>query len=266
MFALFVLITIKFEYYFQMTSMLATLAVLFRFIMLMLRLEKNSSFGSYVVAFRRSFAKTIKTLPFIILLFFGFVYSFLLRTNTGLKFISSSSQLRRNNYDYLSVVKMTNMIIGSYELDLLGLNSTSFFNEIVNFFIYFIFLIMMTIISVNLLTGIAIGELESVLKEAKIFNIQQRIAYILRIQKIVLFHEKHTRIKFRICFKRDAILKRNALRKVIEWFKRHSNADIELIESKEKEINQYLIESEYNTRVNKDYMTNKMKENDFRLD
>ena len=264
MFALFVLITIKFEYFFQMTSMLASLAVLFGFIVLMLRLEKNSSFGSYVVAFRRSFAKTIKTLPFIILLFFGFIYSFLLRTNTGVKFISSSSK-HVNNFDYLSVAKMTNMIIGSYELDLLGLNSTSFFNEIVNFFIYFIFLIMMTIISVNLLTGIAIGELESVLKEAKIFNIQQRIAYILRIQKIVLFLEKHTRIKFKITFKRDAILKRNILRKVIEWFKRHSHADIELIESKEKETNQYLIESEYNTRVNQDFMTNKMNENDFRL-
>ena len=167
-FGLVVLVIIQFDGSLQIASLLGSFVVLFGFIVLMLRMEKNSLFGSYVVAFRKSFTNTMKTLPFIILLFAGFVFSFKIRSNNGVTFLSNSKFLGS-----LNIAKMTNMIIGGYELGEMGLNETGLANEISNFFIYFIFLILMTIISVNLLTGIAIGELESVLKEAEIFNIQQ---------------------------------------------------------------------------------------------
>lgn len=251
--------------------MLGSLAVLFGFIVLMLRLEKNSTFGAYVVAFRKCFSKTIRTLPFILLLFFGFIYSFIIRTKIGVNFIDSPNTIK---IDYLSIAKMSNMIIGGYELDQLGLNNETFIYQIINFLIYFLFLILMTIISVNMLTGIAIGELESVLKEAEIYNIQQRICYILRIQKTFLLLQKKL-IRFYkfdlvnalMVYKNDGNLddKASFFQKLKEWFSKHSQPEIEFIESSQKDVSEYLSEAEYNSRVFKDFITNKMNENEYKL-
>jgi hypothetical protein len=243
----------------------------------MLRMEKNSLFGSYVVAFRKSFTNTMKTLPFIILLFAGFVFSFKIRSNNGVTFLSNTKFL-----DSLNIAKMTNMIIGGYELGEMGLNETGLANEISNFFIYFIFLILMTIISVNLLTGIAIGELESVLKEAEIFNIQQRIAYCLRIQKIMNGIETRLKRIFK-CLKKVQVLNKlmvfendgngkngvrknqSLIKKILKWFRRNSQPEIEFLESDEKDLGEYLNEAEYNSRVHQDYISTKMSENEYKL-
>ena len=120
LFAMIVLVTIQFDTFSQATSLLGSVSVLFGFIVLMLRLEKNSHFGAYVVAFRRSFANTMKTIPFILLLFIGFIFSFKIRSNNGVNFIANSTH---GYLDYMSVAKMTNMIIGGYELSEMGLES-----------------------------------------------------------------------------------------------------------------------------------------------
>jgi hypothetical protein len=271
--ALTVLFSVKIESLIQLTSTLASLSVLFGFIVLVLRLEKDSHFGAYVVAFRKSFIQTVKTLPFIILLFTGFTYSFTIRKNVGVQFISSANE---KYLDYLSVAKLLNMVIGSYEVDGLGLNTTSLVNEITNFFIYLTFLILMTIISVNLLTGIAIGELSSVLKEAKIYNKQQRIQYLLLTQekflrfenliKKIIFRNKfdpgNSLIKKIMVFKNDKKSKEklSILNFLSEWFKKHSQTEIEFIESSEKDTNEYLIEIENKSRVRLDVISNKINE------
>ncbi len=138
----------------------------------------------------------------------------------------------------------------------------------------------MTIISVNLLTGIAIGELESVLKEAEIFNIQQRISYTLRIQKILFgFEQKFMRI-FKCCknqniynrlmiYKNDGEkntkTKISCTKKLLQWFKKNAEPEIEFLETNDKDMSEYFNEAEYNARVTRDYVFTKLNENEYRL-
>ena len=272
-----VLVTIQFEKLSQISTLLGSIAVLFGFIVLMLRMEKNSLFGAYVVAFRKSFINTMKTLPFIVLLFIGFIFSFKMRSNNGVSLIANSEA---KYLDYMSVAKMTNMIIGGYELREMGLDKAGFTNELANFLIYFIFLILMTIISVNLLTGIAIGELESALKEAQIFNIQQRISYTLRIQKIIYGFERTFKGIFKGCkkqnfysglmvFKNDgekeSKSKISCTKKLLHWFRKNTEPGIEFLETNDKDISEYFNEAEYNARVTRDYVFTKLNENEYRL-
>ena len=165
-----IIFIIKFENLQEITGLFGSMSILFGFIVLILRLEKNSNFGAYVVAFRRSFVNTVRTLPFILLLFVGFIFSFKIRSRNGVKYFST-------NGNYMSMARLINMFIGSYNLEEMGLDGTGLLNEIVNFFIYSAFLVLMTIISINLLTAIAIGELQTVLQDAKTFNIQNRCKY-----------------------------------------------------------------------------------------
>ena len=177
---------------------------------------------------------------------------------------------------------MTNMIIGGYELTEMGLNNTGISNEITNFFIYFVFLILMTIISVNLLTGIAIGELQSVLKEAEIYNIQQRIFYILHIQKIIfimqkrvksLLNIKHSNILIQLMkFKNedtniDLTERSPIMSKIWKWFKKNSKVEIENIENEKSDkcIGDYFAEVQYNGRIERDFILNKMNEQECKL-
>ena len=180
----------------------------------------------------------------------------------------------------MSLARMTNMIIGGYELSEMGLDNSSLTNEVTNFFIYFTFLILMTIISVNLLTGIAIGELESVLKEAEIYNIQQRIVYILHIQKIIfniqnriekLLKIKQANIlirfmKFNKEDKNKDLAEKSSIRKRIwAWFKRNAEPEMDFIEKSDKDIEDFFNEAQYNARIERDFISNKMNEHEYKL-
>jgi Leucine-rich repeat (LRR) protein len=128
--SLVIIFIIKFENLQEITGLFGSMSILFGFIVLILRLEKNSNFGAYVVAFRRSFVNTVRTLPFILLLFVGFIFSFKIRSRNGVKIFST-------NGNYMSMARLINMFIGSYNLEEMGLDGTGLLNEIVNFFYLF---------------------------------------------------------------------------------------------------------------------------------
>ena len=125
-----------------------------------------------------------------------------------------------------------------------------------------------------------IGELDAVLKEAAIFNIQQRIAYILRIQKMMFGFERNIKRISRCCgkltilnrlmvFRNDGqknVITNNSLtQRIFEWFKTNSEPEIEFLETSEKDISDYFNEAKYDARVFHDYILNKMNENEYKL-
>ena len=286
-FTLISLFTSQYEQFSQITSFLSSFSVLFGFMVIVLRFEKTSHFGAYVVACRRSFTKSIKTIPLILFLFFGFLFALKIRTDNGVTILTNSTNYI---FDYLGLAKSSAMIIGQYELDNLGLENTEFYNNSTNFFIYTLFLILMTIISANLLTGIAIGELELVLKEAELYNIQQKISYILRIQETLFYLESKARTVFRCCNKLNLVNKCMIFEKdeennentsknsqnfakylcylciqMFDWFHKNSQKEIEFLEKDEKDMTDYFNEADYNARVSRDFISNKLSEHDYKL-
>lgn len=72
----------------QQTSF-ASISVLMSFMLFPLYIEKVSSIGIYVVAFKRTLANSAKFFPIFLILFTGFVFSFNLRTNFDLVYYKS---------------------------------------------------------------------------------------------------------------------------------------------------------------------------------
>ena len=73
------------------------------------------------------------------------------------------------------------MVMGELETDKMGLNSEFY----LNFMIYIMFLAIMCTIVLNLFVGIAVGEIKTVLDEAKTSSISMRISFVLKIQSAI---------------------------------------------------------------------------------
>ena len=70
------------------------------------------------------------------------------------------------------------MVVGELESDKMGLYDHS----VPNLLIYFMFIVLMSVILINLFVGIAVGEIKTVLEESDIQQISMRIVFVLKIQ------------------------------------------------------------------------------------
>ena len=73
----------------EMRTSFASISVLMSFMLFPLYIEKVSSVGIYVVAFKRTLANSAKFFPIFLILFTGFVFSFNLRTNFNVVYYKS---------------------------------------------------------------------------------------------------------------------------------------------------------------------------------
>ncbi len=168
----------------------ASIAVLLSFMLFPLYIEKMSSVGIYVVAFKRTLVNSAKFFPIFLILFTGFILSFNMRSNFGVQFFKSgiAPPLLPTNATTISagipgfsILRTFTMVMGELETDKMGLNSDFY----LNFLIYFMFLTVMCTIVLNLFVGIAVGEIKTVLDEADIQRISMRISFVLKIQSAI---------------------------------------------------------------------------------
>ncbi len=68
-------------------------------------------------------------------------------------------------------------MLGDFKTDLMGLQ-----DSYINYFLYLMFIIIVSIIVLNLFVGIAVGEVNTVLAEATVQQISIRIIFVLKIQ------------------------------------------------------------------------------------
>ena len=164
-------------------SSFASIAVLLSFMLFPLYIEKMSSIGIYVVAFKRTLANSAKFFPIFLILFTGFILSFNMRSNFGVSFFKSGISSTPNDKGIAgySLLRTFTMVMGELETDKMGLNTDSY----LNFVIYFMFLTVMCTIVLNLFVGIAVGEIKTVLDEADIQRISMRISFVLKIQSAI---------------------------------------------------------------------------------
>ncbi len=162
----------------------ASISIVIGYLLFPLYLEKMNVIGIYVVALKRTMINSAKLFPMFVCMFAGFLLSFNLRTNFNVRFFrfgitDENSDKLSNGIAFYSILRCIDMILGAWETDKMGLEETAPF---LNYFIYFLFMMIMAVIFYNLFTGIAVGELETVLSKADVQQISTRIHFVLQIQ------------------------------------------------------------------------------------
>ena len=69
------------------------------------------------------------------------------------------------------------MMLGDFKTDLMCLK-----DSFINYFLYLMFIVIVSIIVLNLFVGIAVGEVNTVLAEATVQQTSIRIIFVLKIQ------------------------------------------------------------------------------------
>ncbi len=154
-----------------------SLSILAAYFVLPLKMLKIRYIGLYVVAFTRTLKNTAKFFPIFVMMLSGFFLAFKIRANFGIRLFSVTSELQ--------LMRTITLVLGETNSDYMGLDSWT------NFFIYFLFIGLMSVIILNLLVGIAVSDINQVLNEADIRQITLRIMFVLQIQKSTnIFREK----------------------------------------------------------------------------
>ncbi|RNA26482.1 hypothetical protein BpHYR1_052938 [Brachionus plicatilis] len=83
----------------------------------------------------------------------------------------------------LGFFKTFTMMIGSLETENMGLNRLNSFSFI-NFFIYGFFIYFMSLLLLNIFTGISIDEVNELFKSAEKDDSSNKIDYILKIEEV----------------------------------------------------------------------------------
>ena len=191
---------ISFNHYFELTNMGLCLAAInindnlnikssfysfsiaYAYLCLIFRSEKTTLFGTYSYAFRRILIKSVRVVPLVLSLFFGFLFSFRLRsrfiTNRGDPHDSQEISAFNGTFS-LGLIKLSTYFMGNINIDEmgLGLGNIYFFN----FFMTDAFIFMMPIFLYNLFIGIAVGEVTDVIKKGQIHLLKVRIDMLLRL-------------------------------------------------------------------------------------
>lgn len=217
-------------------------SILFGVVDLVLRLERMHFIGIYIIALRRSFKSTLKILPIILSLY-------KLKTDLG-QMKTEEPHDESNLHAITKIIKM------------LSENN-----------------LILSILLINLLIGIAFIEIRRVLENAEIYHIQNKIQYVLNIQRLwVKFFELSScmeRFKHVLLFKYfDAtetwvakLLRYlgNIWRSIKEYFK----TGIEFVDEKEKKVEELFGElkksNKYESNSLKEYISTHIKENDGRI-
>lgn len=150
-----------------------SIAVLFAYILFPIFIQKLDSIGIYVVALQRTLVNSAKLFPVFIILFMGFLFSFRLRSNFGVSYSSSESLS-------FSLFRTITMAVGELDTSKMGLYDEKY--ALPNYIIYFLFIVLMCTIVLNLFVGIAVGEIKTVLDEAQVQLHCIRIVFTLKIQ------------------------------------------------------------------------------------
>jgi hypothetical protein len=211
-------------------------------------------FGIYIVAFGQAFKKSILLAPLIVLLLVGFILSFRLSNLTTNKYFSDSTLFE-------NVAKMGRLLLSNLpeKIDDLGMEKDLAL-DLSNYLIFFMFIILVPILLINLLIGLATGELKYILDESAVMQYQLRLKYVLGLQDFFLNKS---------FFKSSKYFKERFLYKVETIKKSARKLDINFIDKTEKNLEKSLIklemrqEEQYNLLVERLSYTNRdMQQND----
>ena len=161
-------------------SALTAYCLLHLYIIFTIKLELSPIVGKYFVAYKKTLTQFLKLLPIIILTISGFLFAYRVRS----LYTYSSSHLNKS-YAY-SIAKLITMILGDFELDKIGLGEELNLANFVDYYIFIKFIVLMSILLINLTVGVSIGEIKTTMDDSEIKNIKTRLKFILNVQGALL--------------------------------------------------------------------------------
>ena len=171
---------------FEKIKQVIPVCLLLKHLAFILCLEKMDYIGIYVVAFRCAFKKSLLISPIIILLFSGFILAFKMQSNP-------LNEKFNNTSVHESVAEFGKMLLSNIdENTTLGMASDSF----TNYFVFFVFVILVPILLINLLIGVSTGELREILDVSDLMQYQMRLEFILGLQDYLV-----NKFDFKFCEK-----------------------------------------------------------------
>ncbi len=120
----------------------SSMAILFAFLVFPLYIQKVKIFGVYVVSFIRTLKNSAKFFPIFLIIYIGFFLSFKIRSNFGVEYFDST---------LFSLLRTLTMVSGELDTTKMGLSDEH--ASISNYVLYFLFIILMCTILINLFVG-----------------------------------------------------------------------------------------------------------------
>jgi len=162
----------------ELKSSIYSITILLSYWILMMRLDKFHYIGKFVNVFGSIILRSIPLFILVLINLIGFVLSFRNRTNETHQMTHFINDSFSN-----SIFKSFELLVGDINTDNMGIkefNSYSF----INFFIYGCFIFMMTILFINIFTGISIDEIQSLIKHSQAEIQSRKIEYIFKIEAL----------------------------------------------------------------------------------
>lgn len=155
-----------------------SITILFSYIILMTRLDKIY-LGRYVKVIGKIARESVPPLFIILILLFGFLFAFRNR---------ASYHGREDIYNYTPISHFNTslergifdiffMMAGEHVAESMGVDLLTWAN-VANFFIFLIFMFIMSTLAFNIFTGIAINEIQSLLDDSNAQIMKDKIEYI----------------------------------------------------------------------------------------
>lgn len=201
-----------------------SITILMTYIILVLRSDKIPLLGPFVEVFRKCFNKYFKMLPMFVVLCFGFLQAFRIRSHYNI-YAQARNETDLNQITYFDnstsilLVRMVNMILGNLEIgDDMGLGDdmdagnwinyvTNSLNSYQNYIssllfkvILCLFVFILVIFIYNLFIGIAVDSISDVIDNSQIQTFKAKIRFVLEIEDFMnrilqlVNHSKQLRI------------------------------------------------------------------------
>lgn len=176
-------------------SSMFSMTICFTYIILMTRFDQTN-IGGYVNVIGKIFRSSLKPLIILLILLLGFLFAFRNRVYRTKQEMGSFDQMNMFNQSFeASLIKIYLMMAGEHESDDLGLDEFNTSN-LINFFLYFIFVFLLSTLSFNIFTGIAINEINKLIDDANIRIMRNKIEYIYNNQVVGQNNVTNRLIKF----------------------------------------------------------------------
>lgn len=149
------------------------------------QMSRTPSIGKYSVAYRKTLKHFYQLFPIFFVLLLGFMFAFRLRS-----LYTNTATYLNESYGF-SLIKLMTMVLGEFETYEMGLGNQVTWSNVVDYFNYYKFILLLSILLINLTVGVSIGEIKNVLDDSEIKNIKNRITFILKVQDMLMLITKY---------------------------------------------------------------------------
>jgi len=159
-------------------SSLCSLTICSSYVILMTRMDKTV-LGGYVKVIGKIARDSLQPLVIVIILLLGFLMAFRNRAHHKGSEESSSFEtmgLFNSSFEYSFSLVYT-MMVGNLQTEDIGITNLTLPN-LVNFFIFIVFLFIISTLAFNIFTGIAIDEIKSLIADSNVQIMKDKITYI----------------------------------------------------------------------------------------